>query len=226
MVQLRMHDDAPDIAVYAQHTHAREARVGRCRARRGPSGRLRGPRLARVLLRARLPHHRRLVRPRRRQAPRPRARARDPRGRRPGLGALAGPLGRHAAARPGGLHQPSPTGPGAKEQWSTPDWLLEKARRVQHGTAAAAPDVRIARAGDWTAHRLRLRAPRPAAALARGHGQLARRGGRAAADLHVHAPGHGQGLARPPASRPTPPSTTTSTRARPRATRRCRPSRR
>ena len=112
----------------------------------------------------------------------------------PGWALLAGPLGRHAAARCRGLHQPSPTGPGREaSSGTTPDALLEKARvRRARARPPRRPTCAITRSRRVHAHRLRLRAPRPGAALARRHRQLARRGRRAAAHLHVRARGHGQ----------------------------------
>ena len=67
----------------------------------------------------------------------------------PGWASWPGRWGDTQPRQPGGLHQPSPTGPGAKEQWTTPDSLLEKERTVKGGEPAAAPDVSISRNGDW-----------------------------------------------------------------------------
>ena len=189
MVQFRMHDDEPDLAVYAQHTHAEKRPWHEVKTLDGPPARLRRPRLARLLLRGRLPHHRGLVRPRRRQAREPGADARDPRGRPARLGAVARPLGRHAPRLPGGVHQPSPTGPGAKKQWSDPGMLLDTARTPERREAPEAPGIAISRAGDWMRIDFDFERHADAAALARRHRQLARRGRRAAADLHVQARG-------------------------------------
>ena len=80
--------------------------------------RLRRPRLARLLLRGRLPHHRGLVRHRRRQAHAPPELTLEILDGDGPVGALAGRWGDTQPRLPGGLQQPSPTGPGAKAQWS------------------------------------------------------------------------------------------------------------
>ena len=157
MVQFRMDDEAghPDIAVYAQHSYARDAPVGAGRAlpaRRPAAGRLRRARLARVVLRGRLSPDRGVVRPRRRQAPHEAPPdARDPRHRRAGVDALARPLGRHAASKRATkvVESNSPTGPGAKKQWTDPDRLLDNKVVPKHGKArdaagGASPSARAA----------------------------------------------------------------------------------
>ncbi len=53
---------------------------------------------------------------------------------------------------PGGVHQPSPTGPGAKAQWTDPDALLDEARPSAPRTPPPAPDASVRR----QAGRLRL----------------------------------------------------------------------
>ena len=111
----------------------------------------------------------------------------------PGWARWPGRWGDTQPRLPGGLQQPSPTGPGAKAQWSE---ARHAARQGDHAAArtrrAEAPDVTIARNGDWMRIDVRLRAPRPAAARADRDGQLTRRGRRAAAHLHVLARGHRQ----------------------------------
>ena len=188
MVALRMDEQAdhPDIAVYAQHRYGelREWDGGReVPARRRAAGRLRRARLARVVLRARLPPDRGVVRPRRRQAPDEASpEARDPRPRRPGLDALAGALGRHAAAREDARVQ-QPDGPGRQEAVDGPDKMLDNPPAVsKRGKAAAPPDVDAVRVGRQAAHRLRRLQARPAPARVRRDGELARTSRRAAAD--------------------------------------------
>ncbi len=62
-----------------------------------------------------------------------------------------------------GVESNSPTGPGAKKQWTEPDKMLDNPKTPVHGQGAAAPDVRALRAGG----RLRIeydvtkRDPRP-----------------------------------------------------------------
>jgi hypothetical protein len=50
---------------------------------------------------------------------------------------------------PGGIQQPSPTGPGAKKQWADPASLLDSARTPQRREAPEGPEVAISRVGDW-----------------------------------------------------------------------------
>ena len=227
MVQFRMHDDEPDLAVYAQHTHAEKRPWHEVKTLEG----------APVVFVARGSHASYFeagfhtteawydLADGKREAPP--LDARDPRGRRPGLGAVARPLGRHAAAA-AGRRCTSRARPGRapRSSGATPGVLVDTARTPERREAPEAPDIAISRCGRLDADRLRLRAPRRAAALARRHRQLARRGGRAAAHLHVHRSRTRPAARSTPASRPTRPSTTTSTRARPPATRRCRRSRR
>ena len=148
MIQLRMHGDEPDVAVYAQHTHA-EKRPWRAVDRE--AGRP-------VVYVARGSHASYFeagyhtteawydLADGKRKAPEPALEILD--GDGPGWARWPGRWG-DTQPRVPGLHQPSPTGPGVKEQWKTPDSLLEKARVVKHGQAAEAPDVRIARSGEF-----------------------------------------------------------------------------
>ena len=226
MVQLRMHDDEPDLAVYAQHTHAEKRPWHEVETHEGHP----------VVYVARGSHasyfeagfHTTeawydLADGKR---PSPELDARDPRGRRPGWALLAGPLGRHAPRLPGGVHQPSPTGPGAKEQWSDPAAiLLDTARTPQHSEAPEAPDVAISRAGDLMRIDFDFERhdppPRSLVVTVNSRDEDGVPPRTYTFTLEDTASGRS-----PPASRPTPPSTTTSTRARPPATRRCRRSRR
>ena len=149
MVQFRMHDDEPDLAVYAQHTHAEKRPWHEVKKADGHP----------LVFVARGSHASYFeagfhtteawydLADGKRKSPEPALEILD--GDGPGWASWPGRWGDTQPRLPGGLHQPSPTGPGAKEQWRTPDWLLEKARVVQHGQAAEAPEVAIARAGEW-----------------------------------------------------------------------------
>jgi hypothetical protein len=149
MIQLRMHGEEPDVAVYAQHSHAEKRPWPEVERDDGhpvvyvargshasyfsagyhtteawydlADGKRKSPELALEIL--------------------------D--GDGPGWASWPGRWGDTQPRLPGGIHQPSPTGPGAKRQWTTPDWLLEKARVVKHERAAQAPDVKIVRAGEF-----------------------------------------------------------------------------
>ena len=148
MVQLRMHGDEPDVAVYAQHTHA-EKRPWRDVERE--DGRpivyvARGSHASYFKAGYHTTEAWYDLADGKRTAPELALEILD--GEGPGWARWPGRWG-DTQPRVPGLHQPSPTGPGAKEQWTTPDWLLEKARTVNHGQAAEAPDVRIARSGEF-----------------------------------------------------------------------------
>jgi hypothetical protein len=67
----------------------------------------------------------------------------------PGWARWPGRWGDTQPRLPGGLQQPSPTGPGAKKQWKQPDYLLDHSVTPSRGPAAEAPDVQITRNGDW-----------------------------------------------------------------------------
>jgi hypothetical protein len=148
MIQLRMHDDEPDVAVFAQHTHAEKRPWSAVETDDGhpvvyvargshasyfeagfhsteawydlADGKRPAPELALELLEA----------------------------DGPGWAVWPGRWG-DTQPRVPGLHQPSPTGPGAKPQWKSPDALLEKARTVEHGRPAEAPEVSITRHGEY-----------------------------------------------------------------------------
>ena len=98
----------------------------------------------------------------------------------------------------------SPTGPGAKKQWTEPDKMLDNpAPKGTHGQGAKAPEVRALRAGRTAARRVRPHQARPAPPGAHRDGQLRGRGRRAAADAqHRRArrrarQGHDRHRARP-----------------------------
>ena len=148
MVQLRMHGDEPDVAVYAQHVNAeKRAWTGveqETATRSSTSPAAPTP-----------PTSRPASTPPRPGTTSPTASgvagadARDPRRRRPRVGALARPLGRHPApaARRAAAAEPDRAGrEGAVER---PDKLLDKAITPERGMPAEAPEVTIARNGDW-----------------------------------------------------------------------------
>ena len=149
MVQLRMRGDEPDIAVYAQHSHAEKRPWTEVETEDGHP----------VVYVARGSHASYFeagyhtteawydLADGKRKSPELTLEILD--GDGPGWTSWPGRWGDTQPRQPGGLHQPSPTGPGAKEQWTTPDWLLEKARTVKRGKPAEAPDVSISRTGDW-----------------------------------------------------------------------------
>ncbi len=148
MIQLRMHDDEPDVAVYAQHTHAEKRPWPEVEQDDGHP----------VVYVARGSHASYFeagyhtteawydLADGKREPPELTLEILE--GDGPGWALWPGRWG-DTQPRVPGLHQPSPTGPGAKEQWRTPDALLEKARRVEHGRPAEAPEVTISRARDW-----------------------------------------------------------------------------
>ena len=149
MIQLRMHGDEPDVAVYAQHAHAEKRPWSKVETDDGHP----------VVYVARGSHASYFeagyhtteawydLADGKRKTPELTLEILD--GDGPGWASWPGRWGDTQPRQPGGLHQPSPTGPGAKEQWTTPDSLLEKARTVKRGEPAEAPDVSISRNGDW-----------------------------------------------------------------------------
>jgi hypothetical protein len=149
MVQFRMHDAEPDVAVYAQHTYGEqrpwkdvEKEDGRpvVYVGRGShasyfeagfhtteawydlaDGKRPAPELTLEILEDDAP----------------------------GWALWPGRWGDTQPRLPGGIQQPSPTGPGVKKQWRNPDSLLDEARTPERKPAAEAPEVAIARNGDW-----------------------------------------------------------------------------
>ena len=198
MVQLRMHGDEPDVAVYAQHVNAEKRAWTDVEQDDGHP----------VVYVARGSHASYFeagfhtteawydIADGKRKSPELTLEILD--GDGPGWARWRGRWGDTQPRLPGGLQQPSPTGPGAKAQWSAPDKLLDKAITPQQHTPRRGPrrDDRPQRRLD--ADHVRLRAPRPAAAIADRHRQLTRRGRRAAAHLHVLARGHRQRHAQHP----------------------------
>ena len=149
MVQFRMNGDQPDIAVYAQHSHAEK--------RPWPDVERENGRPVVYVARGshasyfQAGHHNTeawydLADGKR---PAPELTLEILEGDGPGWALWPGRWGDTHPRLPGGVQQPSPTGPGAKRQWKTPDWLLEKARVVAHGRGPEAPDVAISRSGEW-----------------------------------------------------------------------------
>jgi hypothetical protein len=148
MIQLRVHDDEPDVAVFAQHTHAEKRPWSAVEKDDGHP----------VVYVARGSHASYFeagfhsteawydLADGKRPAPELTLELLDADG--PGWAVWPGRWG-DTQPRVPGLHQPSPTGPGAKPQWKSPDALLEKARTVEHGRPAEAPEVSISRHGEY-----------------------------------------------------------------------------
>ena len=207
MIQLRMHDGRARPGRLRPAPPGREAPVGagdEGPRRPQPADGLRRPRLARLLLRARLPPDRGVVRPRRRQAQLAAHDAGDRHRRRSRRGSRGRACGATRARGSAASTSPARAGPSAHASWTNPDGALATAWEPQRKDAIAAPAVVITR----DRGRMRVdfdftRQPGPAGGLAAGHGQLERRGGRATAHLHLpdradpprHA-GH-RGAARP-----------------------------
>ena len=149
MVQLRMHGDTPDVAVYAQHTHAEKRAWPEVERDDGHP----------VVYVARGSHASYFeagyhtteawydLADGKRDSPELTLEILE--GEGPGWALWPGRWGDTQPRLPGGVHQPSPTGPGAKRQWSRPSTLLDEARTPQRGRAAEAPEVAITRAGEW-----------------------------------------------------------------------------
>jgi len=149
MVQLRMHSDEPDVAVYAQHVNAEKRAWTDVEREDGHP----------VVYVARGSHASYFeagfhtteawydIADGKRKTPELTLEVLD--GDGPGWARWRGRWGDTQPRLPGGLQQPSPTGPGAKAQWSKPDTLLDKAITPQQRTPAEAPEVTITRNGDW-----------------------------------------------------------------------------
>jgi len=149
MVQLRMHGDEPDVAVYAQHVNAEKRPWTEVEKDDGHP----------VVYVARGSHASYFeagfhtteawydIADGKRKTPELALEILD--GDGPGWARWRGRWGDTQPRLPGGLQQPSPTGPGAKAQWSKPDTLLDKAITPQQRTPAEAPEVTITRNGDW-----------------------------------------------------------------------------
>jgi hypothetical protein len=149
MVQFRMHDDEPDLAVYAQHTHAEKRPWHEVKKADGHP----------LVFVARGSHASYFeagfhtteawydLADGKRKSPDLELEILD--GDGPGWARWPGRWGDTAPRLPGGLHQPSPTGPGAKKQWADPASMLDTARVPERHPAPEGPEVSITRAGDW-----------------------------------------------------------------------------
>ncbi|MEO8689693.1 MAG: hypothetical protein ABI611_15965 [Solirubrobacteraceae bacterium] len=148
-VMLRMHDDEPDLALYAQHTHAEKRPWHEVE-------KLDGHPLVYV---ARGSHASYFeagfhtteawydLADGKRKSPDLELEILD--GDGPGWALWPGRWGDTHPMLPGGIQQPSPTGPGAKKQWKDPGSLLDTARVAERRDAPEGPEVAISRAGDW-----------------------------------------------------------------------------
>jgi hypothetical protein len=149
MVQYRMHGDEPDLAVYAQHVNAEKRPWSGVEKQDGRP----------VVYVARGSHASYFeagyhtteawydLADGKRPSPELNLEILEADG--PGWAVWPGRWGDTQPRLPGGLQQPSPTGPGAKAQWSKPSALLDKARTPVRKDAAEAPEVKITRNGDW-----------------------------------------------------------------------------
>ncbi len=190
MVQLRMHDGVPDLALYAQHRQAEKrpwAQVGKVPSdpnrpmvyvARGSHASYFEPGFHQTEAWYDLADGKRNS---------PRTTLEIVADDEPPWIAWPGVWG-DTRARVGGIDQPSPRGPSAHAQWTDPE------QHAGHRVGTPAQGRRRGARGDHRppggqdAHRLRLHPPgRTAGGVAAGHGQLARRGRRAAA--HLHLPG-------------------------------------
>ena len=188
MIQLRIHDGAPDLAVYAQHRQAEKrpwAQVGKVPGdpnrpmvyvARGSHASYFEPGFHQTEAWYDLADGKRNS---------PRTTLEIVTDDDSAVDRLAGGVGRHTRARR--RHRPAePAGAVGSRAVDQPR------RRARHRVGAPAQDRDRRARGDHRArsradaHRLRLHAPgRPARGLAAGHGQLERRGRRAAAHLHL-----------------------------------------
>ena len=189
MIQLRIHDGAPDLAVYAQHRQAEKrpwAQVGKVPGdpnrpmvyvARGSHASYFEPGFHQTEAWYDLADGKRNS---------PRTTLEIVTDDDPPWIAWPGRVGRHPRARR--RHRPAqPAGAVRRTpQWSNPDAALATAWEPQRKDAIDAPAVIISRDRGRMRIDFDFTAPgRPARGLAAGHGQLERRGRRAAAHLHL-----------------------------------------
>jgi hypothetical protein len=147
MIQLRMHDDEPDLAVFAQHRRAEKRSWSD--VRRAPD------RPDTPMVYVARGSHASYFEPGfhqteawydladgKRGAPELALDVLDESG---GWAVWPGVWGDTRPQRPGGIDQPSPAAPCAHTQWSDPGHLLDTAWEPVRGEAIAAPDVTVAR---------------------------------------------------------------------------------
>ncbi len=149
MVQLRLHDGEPDLAVYAQHTHAEKRPWHEVKTLEGHP----------LVFVARGSHASYFeagfhtteawydLADGKRKSPDLELEILD--GDGPGWARWTGRWGDTQPRLPGGVHQPSPTGPGAKRQWADPASILDSARVAERHDPPEGPEIAITRAGDW-----------------------------------------------------------------------------
>jgi hypothetical protein len=149
MIQLRMYDDEPDLAVFAQHRRAEKrpwSEVRRASERpdtpmvyvaRGSHASYFEPGFHETEAWYDLADGKR-------GAPELALDVLDESG---GWAVWPGVWGDTRPRRPGGIDQPSPAAPCAHAQWSDPGSLLDDAWEPVHGDAIAAPDVTVSRDG-------------------------------------------------------------------------------
>ena len=149
MVQFRLHDDEPDLAVYAQHTHAEKRPWHEVKTLEGHP----------LVFVARGSHASYFeagfhtteawydLADGKRKSPELTLEILD--GDGPGWALWPGRWGDTAPRLPGGVHQPSPTGPGAKKQWSDPASCSTPRARRSAARPPRRPEIAISRAGDW-----------------------------------------------------------------------------
>ena len=165
MIQLRMHGEEPDLAVYAQHRYAEKRPWPEVEKAPG------NPETPVVYV-ARGSHASYFeagfhqteawydLADGKRQAPEPRLEIVDG---AHGWSAWPGIWGDTRPRRPGGVDQPSPPAPSLHPQWSEPDALLATAREPARRDAPSAPDVTVSRDRGLLAIQLDLsRHPPPA----------------------------------------------------------------